>query len=37
MGVFEKPDGLTDSQSEEQIKNFESEIDKWKLALENCS
>jgi hypothetical protein len=37
MGAFEKPDGLTDSQSEEQIKNFESEIDKWKLALENCS
>ena len=33
--IFVKPDGLTDIQFEEQMKNFDSEIDKWKSALEN--
>jgi hypothetical protein len=33
--IFVKPDGLTDIQFEEQLKNFDSEIDKWKSALEN--
>jgi|SRR5690242_1628941 len=33
--VFVKPDGLTDTLFEEQMINFDTEIDKWKSALEN--
>jgi hypothetical protein len=33
--VFVKPDGLTDTLFEEQMTKFDSEIDKWKSALEN--
>ena len=33
--VFVKPDGLTDTLFEEQIINFDSEINKRKSALEN--
>ena len=32
--IFVKPDGLNDIQFEEQMKNFDSEIEKWKSALE---
>jgi hypothetical protein len=35
--VFVKPDGLTDIQFEEQLKNHDSEIEKWKSALESIS
>jgi len=33
--VFVKPDGLTDTLFEEQMIKFDTEIDKWKSALEN--
>lgn len=33
--VFVKPDGLTDTLFEEQMINFDTEIDKWKSALQN--
>jgi len=33
--IFVKPDGLTDTLFEEQMINFDTEIDKWKSALEN--
>ncbi len=32
--TFIKPDGLSDRQFEEQLKNFDLEIDAWKEALE---
>lgn len=35
--IFVKPDGLTDIQFEEQLKNYDSEIEKWKSALESIS
>jgi len=35
--LFVKPDSLTDIQFEEQLKNYDSEIEKWKSALESIS
>jgi hypothetical protein len=35
--LFVKPDGLTDIQFEEQLKNYDSEIEKWRSALESIS
>jgi hypothetical protein len=32
--TFIKPDGLGDEQFKEQLKNFDSEIDAWRKALE---
>jgi hypothetical protein len=32
--TFIKPDGLSDEQFKEQLKNFDSEIDAWRKALE---
>ncbi len=32
--TFVKPDGTTDQQFEQQLVNFDTEIDRWKEALE---
>jgi hypothetical protein len=33
--TFTKPNGLSDDQFKEQLKNFDLEIERWRKALEN--